>query len=225
MASRSSRMNSTSCRSCQDLAEARRRRVSYGPPGCSSAPDQRQRPHLGPRQRQDPNRNHRRCPGPGLARGVDLAEGLSKLAPPVIQMVRAHRSIRAGRHRTHRRRRHLQQAPRASEDVLQRVEDAYAAGGSLKTVARQVGLGHERLARLLRERGVVLRNHSPSTNEIRLMRSMYEQGASLERVGDRFGYTAGTVRKHLIILGVVMRDTHGRVRTEPHGFGQELKTP
>lgn len=57
------------------------------------------------------------------------------------------------------------------------------------------------------------------------MRSMYEQGASLERVGDRFGYTAGTVRKHLIILGVVMRDTHGRVRTEPHGFGQELKTP
>ena len=42
------------------------------------------------------------------------------------------------------------------------------------------------------------------------MRAMYEQGASLERVGDRFGYTAGTVRTHLIIAGVVMRDTHGR---------------
>ena len=42
------------------------------------------------------------------------------------------------------------------------------------------------------------------------MRSMYEQGASLERVGDKFGYTAGTVRKHLIVLGVVMRATHSR---------------
>lgn len=128
----------------------------------------------------------------------------------MIQMVRAHQSIRAGRHRTHRRTRHPQQAPRASEDLLQRAEAAYAAGGSLKTVARQVGLGHERLARLLRERGVVLRNHSPSSSEIPLMRAMYEQGSSLERVGDRFGYTAATVRKHLIIAGVTMRDTHGR---------------
>ena len=125
-------------------------------------------------------------------------------------MVRAHRSIRARRHRTHRWRHQPQQAPRASEDVLQRAEAAYAAGGSLKAVARQVGLGHERLSRLLRERGVVLRNHSPSTSTIRLMCAMYEQGASLERVGDRFGYTAGTVRTHLIAAGVMMRDTHGR---------------
>lgn len=127
---------------------------------------------------------------------MDLAEGLSKLAPPAIQMMRAHRSIRARRHRTHRRRHQAQQAPRASEDVLQRAEAAYTASGSLKAVAREVGLGHERLARLLRERGVILRNHSPSTSKIRLMRAMYEQGASLERVGDRFGYTAGTVRKN-----------------------------
>ncbi|BCY24561.1 hypothetical protein HMPREF9622_00407 [Cutibacterium modestum HL037PA3] len=43
------------------------------------------------------------------------------------------------------------------------------------------------------------------------MRAIYEQGASLERMGDKFGYTAGTVRKHLIIAGIVMRDTDGRV--------------
>ncbi|SPT54187.1 Uncharacterised protein [Actinomyces bovis] len=49
------------------------------------------------------------------------------------------------------------------------------------------------------------------------MHAMYEQRASLERVGDKFVYTAGTARKHLIIAGVVMRNTHGRVRTEPHG--------
>lgn len=77
-------------------------------------------------------------------------------------------------------------------------------------MARQVGLRHERLSRLLWERGVALRNHSPSSSEIRLMRTVYERRASLERVGNKFGYTAGTVRKHLIIAGVTMRDTHGR---------------
>lgn len=96
------------------------------------------------------------------------------------------------------------------ENLLQRAETAYAAGESLKVVARQVGIGHELLSRLLRERGVVLRNHSQSSSEIRLMPAMYEQAASLERVGDKFGYTAGTVRNHLIIAGATMRDTHGR---------------
>lgn len=42
------------------------------------------------------------------------------------------------------------------------------------------------------------------------MRSMHEQGASLERVGDKFGYTAGTVRKHLLIAGVMIRYMYGR---------------
>lgn len=46
------------------------------------------------------------------------------------------------------------------------------------------------------------------------MQAMYEQGSSLERVGDRFGYTAATVRKHLLGVGVVMRDTRGAVATE-----------
>ena len=42
------------------------------------------------------------------------------------------------------------------------------------------------------------------------MRAMYDQGASLERVGGRFGYTARTAGKHLLIAGVMMRDRHGR---------------
>lgn len=125
-------------------------------------------------------------------------------------MVRAHQSIRTRRHRTRRQRRLPKQAPRASEDLLQQAEAAYAAGGSFKAVARQVGIGHERLSRLLQERGVTLRNRSPSISEVELMRAMYEQGASLERVGDRFGYTAGTVRTHLIMAGVMIHDTHGR---------------
>ncbi len=55
------------------------------------------------------------------------------------------------------------------------------------------------------------------------MRSMYEQGASLERVGNKFGYTAGTVRKHLIAACVMMLDTHGRIRTESHGLGKSSR--
>lgn len=36
------------------------------------------------------------------------------------------------------------------------------------------------------------------------------KGASLECVGDKFGYAVGSVRKHWITAGVMMRDTHGR---------------
>jgi len=140
---------------------------------------------------------------------VELAGNLSKLTPPAIRMVRAHRSIRARRHRTHRRRHQPQQAPRVSEDFLQRAEAACAAGGPLKAVARQVDLGHERLSRLLRERGVVLRDHSPSTNEILLMCAMCEQGGFTGAHGRQIRLHGGTVRTHLIIAAVMMRDTHG----------------
>ena len=141
---------------------------------------------------------------------VELAGGLSKLAPSVIQMARAHESTRARRHTSHHQKRQPQQAPRASESLLQRPEAAYAAGESRKAVARQVGPGNERLSRLLWERSVVLHNHSPSGSVIWWMHSTHEQGASLERVDDKFSCKAGTVRKHLIIAGVTMRTVWNR---------------
>ena len=105
---------------------------------------------------------------------VDLAGGLSKLAPRMTQIVQAHRIIRSRQRQAHSSARHSQQAPQVSEELLHRTETAYRSGRSLKAVARQVGIGHQCLSRLLRERGGVLRNQSPSEAEIGQMGAMYE---------------------------------------------------
>lgn len=77
-------------------------------------------------------------------------------------------------------------------------------------IAKDVGIGHERLSRLLRERGVRLRRQSPNREETAEMQIRYREGASLEQIGILFGYSAGTVRAHLLAAGTVLRDAHGR---------------
>lgn len=99
---------------------------------------------------------------------------------------------------------------RLDEAALQEAETAYLSGRSLKAIAKEVGIGHERLSRLLRERGVKLRNQSPTREETAQMKTRYTEGMSLERIGAVLGYSPGTVRAHLLAAQVVMRDSHGR---------------
>lgn len=81
---------------------------------------------------------------------------------------------------------------------------------SLKAVAKEAGTVHERLSRLLRERGLRLRNQSPTREETAQMKAHYNEGMSLERIGAVLGYSPGSVRAHLLAARVVMRDSHGR---------------
>jgi hypothetical protein len=82
----------------------------------------------------------------------------------------------------------------------------------MKSVAREVGVGHERLANALRERGVRLRRTAPSDAEVQEMVRWYTDGESLERVGARHGFSATTVRNHLVDVGMVLRDPQRRER-------------
>lgn len=141
---------------------------------------------------------------------MDLAGGLSKLAPPLVRMAEEHHAIRR-RPRLNRSARHtVSQVPRPREELLLQAESAYLTGASVKSIAKEVGVGHERLARLLRERGVRLRRQSPTEEEVADMQVRYAAGASLDRIGAVLGYSAGTVRSHLLAAGVSMRDPHGR---------------
>lgn len=108
------------------------------------------------------------------------------------------------------RRRNVTQVYRPSEAALREAESGYLAGRSLKAVAKDIGIGHERLSRLFRERGVRLRRQSPTPEEKAQMQIRYNGGVSLERIGALLGYSAGTVRTYLLATGVVLRDTHGR---------------
>lgn len=141
---------------------------------------------------------------------MDLAGGLSKLTPALARMVASHGAIRRRACPPRPRRRSLLQLSRPDEAALQEAETAYLSGRSLKAIAKEVGIGHERLSRLLRERGVKLRNQSPTREETAQMKTRYTEGMSLERIGAVLGYSPGTVRAHLLAAQVVMRDSHGR---------------
>lgn len=111
-------------------------------------------------------------------------------------------------------RRRVNQVSRPHEVALRDAESAYLMGRPLKAVAKEVGIGHERLSRLLRERGVRIRRQSPTPEQAVEMRTRYEEGTSLERIGAVLDYSAGTIRNHLLAAGFVLRDTHGRGEQE-----------
>jgi len=87
---------------------------------------------------------------------------------------------------------------------------AYLMGRSLKVIAKDVGIGHERLSRFLHERGMKLRRRSQSREEMTEMQIRYREGASLEQIGALLGYSASTVRTHLLAAGIMLHDAHGR---------------
>ncbi len=128
-------------------------------------------------------------------------------------MAVVHRTIRVrpGPRRSRAVPRTRQQAT-VSDDALVLAEARYGKNETLRQIAKDIGVSRQRLASLLRERGVRLRSITPSAAEVNEMARRYAEGESLERVGTRLGYSAGTVRNHLLAEGVVMRDSHGRPR-------------
>lgn len=125
-------------------------------------------------------------------------------------MASGHRTIRRRTRQPRLESRGFTQASRPGKTALREAETAYLAGRPLKVIAKEVGIGHERLSRLLRERGVKLRRRSPSLEETTEMQIRYRKGASLEQIGVLLGYSASTVRAHLLATGTVLRDAHGR---------------
>ncbi len=134
------------------------------------------------------------------------------LKPPV-RISLMHRAIRIRvRLGTHREESHVRRQTRVSEDTLELAEARYASGELVHAIARNVGISRQRLASLLRKRGVRLRRATPSSAEAEEMARRYVDDESLQRVGTRTGYCAGTVRNYLLAKGVVLRDSHGRSR-------------
>ncbi|SDH65814.1 hypothetical protein SAMN04488693_1025 [Arthrobacter subterraneus] len=144
---------------------------------------------------------------------VDLAGGVSKLAPPLARMSSMHGAIRLRTiHRPRREAPRVRQQARISEEELLMAEARYATGETLRKIVRDFGVSRQRLASLLRARGVRLRRTTPSSSEVDEMTRRYAEGESLERVGIGLGYSAGTVRSYLLAEGVALRDSHGRAR-------------
>jgi predicted transcriptional regulator len=142
---------------------------------------------------------------------VDLAAALSKLAPQLARTAAMHRQIgRRGKKSVPSQAARVRHRTRLSDAVLLAAEIRYEAGATLREIAPDLSVSRQRLASLLRARGVKWRRMTPSLWKVGEMVRKYESGESLDRVGSRLGFSAGTVRNHLLAAGTVMRDTHGR---------------
>lgn len=144
---------------------------------------------------------------------AELTVGLSKLAPAVIQIVRAHRSIRNRAGRPTQRESAPASAHRSiGSETLDTLERRYHDGEALRAIANDIGMSRHQLASLLRGRGVRIRGASPSSAEIRETARLYRADESLKRFGGGLGYSAGTIRNHLLTAGVTLHSPQARDR-------------
>lgn len=141
---------------------------------------------------------------------MDLAGGLSKLAPPLVPKASGHRTIQGRTRQPRLESRGFTQASRPGKTAHREAKSAYLAGRSSKVIAEDDGIRQEGLSRLLRECEVRLARQSPSREETAEMQIRHREGASLEQIGVLLDYSAGTVRDNLLAAGTVLCDSHGR---------------
>jgi DNA-binding CsgD family transcriptional regulator len=88
---------------------------------------------------------------------------------------------------------------------------AYRAGATMADLAKDHCLQRKSVSALLRRAGVPIRpRRLPSEAVIKEAMRLYEQGWSLARIGDRLEFDHQTIRRHLMLRGVVMRSPNQR---------------
>lgn len=90
--------------------------------------------------------------------------------------------------------------------------DAYRAGVRIKDLAGRFGVHRTTVTSLLACHGVELRPVGMSPDQVLHAAQLYRDGWSLARLGEKFGVDDMTVRRHLLLAGVVMRSPHERRR-------------
>ena len=143
------------------------------------------------------------------ANGVELANRYAKLRPgPLIK--RAQASDRLVEERPVSDVRTASEAFKLSlrltiQDRCRLIE-VYQAGASAEQVAKDFGLGKGSVVKILNEAGVTRRRGSPSMAMLDEATRLYlKEGWSLKRIGNKFGYPATTIHRHLKRRGVPMR--------------------
>lgn len=91
-------------------------------------------------------------------------------------------------------------------EIEQKAVAAYQAGKTTEEVAREIGVSHTTVRRILARNGVATRpvGRASSWTEERkaLLRSLYEQGMKQQEIAVQLGVTPSTVCKMLTILGM-----------------------
>jgi len=101
---------------------------------------------------------------------------------------------------------------RLPQQTLDELVARYLAGLPTPQLCREYHLGKSTVLRLLRDRGVQMRRQGLSPEQLPRAVQLYESGWSLVRVAGQLGVSARHAQDRPRGAGVVMRDSHGRVR-------------
>lgn len=87
---------------------------------------------------------------------------------------------------------------------------AYRAGHATKELATRFGVHRATVTAVLQRLGVELRQKGLSDEQVVEACRLYPGGWSLAHLGERYGVKDMTVRRYLLLAGVVMRSPHER---------------
>jgi hypothetical protein len=86
---------------------------------------------------------------------------------------------------------------------------AYRDGKTIKELAGRYGIHRVTAASMLRRLGVERRRTGLSDEQVDEARHLFSEGWSLARLAEQYDVDDMTVRRYLLLSGVVMRSPHG----------------
>jgi DNA-binding IclR family transcriptional regulator len=88
----------------------------------------------------------------------------------------------------------------------------YEAGATIRDLAKAYEMHRHTVAGHLQSLGVEMRRQGLAADQVDQAVTLYERGLSLERIGQRLGASAGTVRRMLIRRNVAMRTSYDHMQ-------------
>jgi DNA-binding transcriptional regulator LsrR (DeoR family) len=89
---------------------------------------------------------------------------------------------------------------------------AYSAGNAANELAARFGIHRATVTAILHRLGVDLRQRGLIDEQVAEACLLYPEGWSLARLAERYGVDDMTVRRYLLLAGVVMRSPHERCK-------------
>ncbi len=120
------------------------------------------------------------------------------------------RKARSGQRSDSIRQQPLRRARRLIDAELAELVAGYQAGVQANEMARRFQIHRHTVAELLDRLGVQRRRRGLTSDQVARACRLYRDGWSLATIGDEFGVTANTVRRYLLMAGVVMRSANHR---------------
>jgi len=91
---------------------------------------------------------------------------------------------------------------------IDRLRRAYKSGATVRELAQDFRIHRTTAMDLLERAGVPRRGKGPADSELQRAVRLYREGQSTARIGKALGFSAETIRQHLLASGVRVRGPH-----------------